>query len=280
MPHLKAMPKFKFTATKLENILDDYAKIREQTIPDAVVANARLLCVELARRTQPFGADDSAKKKGEKAITRDLRGRSSGSGVARAGIFTGDTATAEQGFAFYATGQNVRLFISKSGFAYGTDKTFYKPDASKSELRNIHKSKFTNGKMSSAGGRTRDVGRWKFIEKYIVNANTLDSYVDDQIKKVGWAKAAWAACARELRQVTGSATRGIPRWVTRHDSIYGDVVDNSYNLKNPSVKLTNLTPYASQVISEGEKESAKTVVITKMIQQMKRILKYRETEIA
>ena len=104
--------------------------------------------------------------------------------------------------------------------------------------------------------------------------------MDDQIKKVGWAKAAWAACARELRQVTGSATRGIPRWVTRHDSFYGDVVDNSYNLKNPSVKLTNSTPYASQVISEGEKESAKAVVVTKMIMQMTRILKYREKEIA
>lgn len=273
------MPKFKFTATKLENILTDYAQIREQTIPDAVVANARLLCVELARRTQPFGDDDKAKLKGEKAITRDLLGRS-GSGAVRAGIFTGNTATAEQGFAYYATGPNVRLFISKSGFAYGTDKTFYKPDASKGELRNIHKSKFKNGKMSSAGARTRDVGRWKFIEKFIVNASTLDSYVDDQIKKVGWAKAAWAACARELRQVTGSATRGIPRWVTRHDSFYGDVVDNSYNLKNPSVKLTNSTPYASQVIPQNEIASAKAVVITKMIQQMKRILKYREKEIA
>lgn len=274
------MPKFKFTATKLENILTDYAQIREQTIPDAVVANARLLCVELARRTQPFGDDDKVKVTGEKAITRDLRGRSSGSGVARAGIFTGDTATAEQGFAYYATGPNVRLFISKSGFAYGTDKTFYKPDASESELRSIHKSKFKNGKMSSAGGRTRDIGRWKFIEKFIVNSNTLDSYLDNQIKKVGWAKAGWAACARDLRQVTGNATRGIPRWVTRHDSFYGDVVDNSFNAQNPSVKLTNSTPYASQVISQTEIASAKAVVITKMITQMKRILKYREKVIA
>ena len=49
------MAKFKFESVKFEQIMKDYAEIRAVTIPDAVMLNARLLCVELGRRTQPFG---------------------------------------------------------------------------------------------------------------------------------------------------------------------------------------------------------------------------------
>ena len=273
------MPKFKFESKGLKNILEEYAELREQTIPDAVVASARLLCVELARRTQPFGDKDDAKKSGEKAITRDLRGKGGG-GTVRAGIFSGHDFTPDMGYEWYATGPNVRLFISKDGYAYGTDKTYFKESASHGELRSIHKSKFVNGKMSSAGGRDRSIGRWKFIEKWFIPKAALDSYVDSQILKVGWAKSAWAACARELRRVTsGSATRGIPSWVTRHDSPNSDVIDNSRNLTNPSVTLTNRTKYASQVLPAGEVNNAKAIVISKMINQMKNILKKRKKDL-
>ena len=54
------MAKFKFESVKFEQIMKDYATIREVTIPDAVMLNARLLCVELARRTQPFGENSTA----------------------------------------------------------------------------------------------------------------------------------------------------------------------------------------------------------------------------
>jgi len=49
------MAKFKFDATQFKEIMKDYSEIVEKTIPDAVALSARLLCVELARRTQPFG---------------------------------------------------------------------------------------------------------------------------------------------------------------------------------------------------------------------------------
>jgi hypothetical protein len=273
------MPAMKFESKGLKNILDQYAELREQTIPDAVVAASRLLCVELARRTQPFGDGNDAKKAGENAIRRDLLGKGGG-GTVRAGIFSGHNFNPDMGFEWYATGPNVRLFISKDGYAYGTDKTYFKDSISQGELRSIHKSKFVNGRMSSAGGRDRSIGRWKFIEKWFVPKAALNSYVDSQILKVGWAKSAWAACARELRKVTsGSATRGIPSWVTRHDSPNSDVVDNSRNLSNPSVTLINTTKYASQVLPANEVQNAKNIVIGKMINQMKNILKKRKKDL-
>jgi hypothetical protein len=273
------MPAMKFESKGLKNILDQYAELREQTIPDAVVAASRLLCVELARRTQPFGDKDDAKKAGENAIRRDLLGKGGG-GTVRAGIFSGHDFNPDMGFEWYATGPHVRLFISKDGYAYGTDKTYFKDSISQGEMRSIHKSKFVNGKMSSAGGRTRDIGRWRFIEKWFVPREALNSYIDSQILKVGWAKAAWAACARELRKVVkGKATGKIPAWVTRHDSPNSDVVDNSRNLTNPSVTLINATKYASQVLPASEVQNAKNAIIGRMVNQMTMILKKRKKEL-
>ena len=256
--------------------MTDYAEILKKTIPDSVALNARLLCVELARRTQPFGNSEDVKKTGEKAIVRDLLGRG-GSGTTRAGLFMGSNASEDEGFKYYAKGPNVRLFISKDGHAYGTDKTFFRPDASHQEMRTFHKGKFVNGKMSSAGSRTRDVGRWKFVEKMVVGKDALKAYVDKQILKVGWVKSAWAACANELPSViSGQATRGIPAWVTRHDSPNSDVVNLLSDKKNPRVRMTNHTSYASQVCPPGEQLKASQVVVAKMKKQMNIILKARQ----
>lgn len=274
------MPKFKFESKGLQNILDEYAALREQTIPDAVVASARLLCVELARRTQPFGDSTSVQKTGEKAIIRDLVGRGGG-GTVRAGLFASGDFSDGMGYRWYAEGPHVRLFISKDGYAYGTEKSLFKENVSQQEMRGYHKSRFQNGKMSSAGARDKSIGRWKFLDKWFVPQAAINNYIDSQILKVGWAKSAWAACARELRKVTsGSATRGMPSWVTRHDSPHSDVIDNSRDLSNPRVTLINTTNYISQVLPSSEVNNAKAIVVGKMINQMKSILKKRNKTIS
>jgi hypothetical protein len=264
--------------------MKDYATIREVTIPDAVMLNARLLCVELARRTQPFGIDDKAKLTGEKAITRDLVGGRSSSAVhsrRRVGIFgiIGEAMNIKGGYAWYKTGENVRLFVGKDGYAYGTEKSYFRPDASQSDMRSFHKKFFVNGKMSSAGSRDRTIGRWKFLDKMFVSEATMNAYKETVLKKVGIAKAGWASCALKLKKVNkGSLTAGFPKWVTRHTGDFdnGRVQDMTSDLKNPRVEVTNKTPWASNVIPESEKEFAKAVIVTKMKKQMEAILKKRQ----
>ena len=278
------MAKFKFESLKFEQIMKDYATIREVTIPDAVMLNARLLCVELARRTQPFGADEKAKLTGEKAITRDLVGGRSSSAVhsqRRIGIFgiIGDAMNIAGGYAWYKTGENVRLFVGKDGYAYGTEKSYFRPDASMTDMRSFHKKFFVNGKMSSAGSRDRTIGRWKFLDKMFVSESTMNAYKESVLKKVGIAKAGWASCALKLKKVNkGSLTAGFPKWVTRHTGDFdnGRVQDMTSDLKNPRVELTNKTPWASNVIPASEELRAKSVVATKMKKQMEAILKKRQ----
>jgi hypothetical protein len=270
------MAKFKFESLKFEQIMKDYAEIREVTIPDAVMLNARLLCVELARRTQPFGDNNKARETGEKAITGDLIGRKR-----RVGIFgaIGAAMSEEGGYSWYKTGDNVRLFVGKDGFAYGTEKTMFRPDASTSEMRAFHKKNFVNGKMSSAGSKTRNIGRWKFLDKMFVSKETLDEYIQKAIKKVGIAKAGWANCALQLKKVNkGKLTASIPPWVIRHTADFknGNTQDLTSDIKNPRVVMTNTTPWASNVIPASEQLNALSVVATKMRSQMNRILKKRQ----
>jgi len=270
------MAKFKFESVKFEQIMKDYAEIREVTIPDAVSLNARLLCVELARRTQPFGDNNKARETGEKAITGDLIGRKR-----RVGIFgaIGAAMSEEGGYSWYKTGDNVRLFVGKDGFAYGTEKMMFRPDASTSEMRAFHKKNFVNGKMSSAGSKTRNIGRWKFLDKMFVSKETLDEYIQKAIKKVGIAKAGWANCALQLKKVNkGKLTASIPPWVIRHTADFknGNTQDLTSDIKNPRVVMTNTTPWASSVIPSSEQAMAVAVVVTKMKTQMNTILKKRQ----
>lgn len=247
-----------------------YSEIREKSIPDSVRLHARLLCVELSMRTQPFGKDETGKLNGEKAITRDLIGKS----MQRAGLF----GIVSDKHTIYSTG-NVRLFVY-GGKPYTTDSLHYRPNASLEDMRAFHRKKFVNGKVSSAGSRTVDVGRWKFVEKMYVNKATLFDYLEKVKKKVGLAKSGWAACAEQLpKVVAGSMTRGIPSWVTRHDKSNGSVTDNSSNLDNPSIILKNTTPYASDVIDYNQIIIALTDVKIKCIKQLNMILKKQKKEV-
>jgi hypothetical protein len=268
------MAKFKFQDLRFEQIMKRYADAKNVSIPAAVMINARLLCVELARRTQPFGMSDSSKKAGEKAITRDLRGKSGGS-KARAGLFSPISAVMDDAV-FYKKSTNVRLFVSKDGTVYGTDRSHFLPDATESTLRSFHKKNFVNGRMSSAGGRTKNIGRWKFVDRLFVDAATLNNYLDATLKKVGIAKSGWASCASQLKKINkGRLTAGFPKWVLRHlkDFRSGEVQDNTANKNNPTVLLTNKVPWASDVIDVMEQGKAQSVVAQKMKKQLSLILK-------
>ena len=58
------------------------------------------------------------------------------------------------------------------------------------------------------------------------------------------------------------------------------VEDRTFNLKNPTVVLTNSCKYADKVLRPSEQLMALSVVAEKMKNQMSRILKGRITKLA
>lgn len=162
----------------------------------------------LLQNTPPYNAGargTAAKKQGEGAIKRDLLG-----GRKRAGIFSvlPDSLIAQA--ESYPNG-STRMFVTKTGQVFGTETANFRPNASTSEMRAHHKKYFQNGRMSQAGGRTRDIGRWKFVDKMVVSQSAMDAYLRLIQARVGMFAASQMGAASDL----GGLSK-VPAWVRRH----------------------------------------------------------------
>src|ERR1700743_2929548 len=57
--------------SKLDSKVREVIRLTKEEPAQIMVQEARLLCVELAKYTQPFGLDDKARQQGETALMRD-----------------------------------------------------------------------------------------------------------------------------------------------------------------------------------------------------------------
>ena len=260
------MAKFKFESLKFEQIMKDYAEIRAVTIPDAVMLNARLLCVELARRTQPFG---DKQESGTIRVKNDI------------GKIIKNTEQLDE-YADRVGSQRIKARLKaliKSG----------KFDIVETILRNIgFLNKWTGmevisgSKMKSVHNQARNktTGRTKSrgSKLFIASVSDQETYISEVQKRVGISKGGWADCATQLKKVNkGSLLSNFPKWVIKAmKSGSGKVQDMTSDIKNPRVHLTNNVPWASNVIPASEQLNALSVVATKMRSQMNRILKKRQ----
>ncbi len=162
-----------------------------------------------------------AKAAGEMAITADLLGLGIQAGRSKhqrtAGVFVvmADDLLAKNA-AMAKNGAVVRLFIKKDGTIYGTDRHNYRPKASTAEMYAHHQSmrRKSDGRVRTAGGATRDVGRWKFIDQMVVSRTAYLRYERMIHKRVGMM-AAGVVAAYNGRF---GPLRGVPAYAKRHTS--------------------------------------------------------------
>ena len=251
----------------LDNKLRQIQKLTKEVPADLIKQEARLLCVELVKYTQPFGTDAKARQLGETAIKGDLLGGQRGDwhGVKRAGIFYVIPDALASKYKIEKSGR-VRLFARKDGKVYGTDSTRLKVNASISELEEFHTSqKNKDGTVGSAGTRTIDNGRWKFIQRWVIKQSQFDALLKLLIQKVGFAKGGWATCAKQL-----GGLKNIPAWVSKHNTP-ATVTDNT-SAENPSITISNDVNYTSQVLSASGIKGALRDREVKLTSRLKSIL--------
>ena len=251
----------------LDQKLREISRLTKEVPADLIKQEARLLCVELTKYTQPFGLDGKAKQLGGNAIKSDLLGNVRGrpGGQRSGGIFyvLPDSLAAK-----YTTEKdgNVRIFARKDGYVYGTEKDKFKTTASMQELEAHHRSlRGPDGSVTQAGGKTRDIGRWKFIDRWVITQSQFDRYLKYIVQKVGYAKSGWATCAKKL-----GGTRGIPAWVTRNQGP-GTIIDNTA-APEPSLTIRNETRYTSHVLSDSGVAGALKDREIKLTGRVKKIL--------
>ena len=255
--------KFKFDKQKFVEILDEYSKIVEKSIPDCVALNARLLCVELARRTQPFGTKpDSGIGRVEKDITKiiktDKKLEEMFDEIEKIKIRDRLRRLLQQ-----RRYDVIKIILERIGFL----KKWGEIEVT-SDFKTIHQEH-----RKPRDGRTRNRGN----KLYIAEGN-LPAYIEGVAKRVGIAKSGWARCAEALPQVIGGKmTRGIPDWVVNQTKASGSIQNHLSDKENPRVLMTNNVPWVDRICPSDEQLKASQVVIAKMKKQMEKILKKRKT---
>lgn len=252
-----------------------YAQIVGKETSEAIKQFARVACVNLATSTQPFGSAKGDKEPGEKAVETDI-----------SKVFY----TPQDG-GFAAT---LKEIVGKSSKRSDKDKQKFGDrldgyiqsnnfNAIANMARdfgwkgvlfdNVDPALHQNARRSPRGRVPKRRGAMHMI---IGGKESLEKYKAERMQKVGLTKAGWAKCATLIPlKRASSPTRGIPQWVTRHKGrAYGSIVDNSHVQANPSVTMTNNTPWTSQVLTESESRKALQIARNKFVNYMNQQIKY------
>jgi hypothetical protein len=258
------MPKFKFEAHRLESILKEYAEIRQVEIPQAVLINGRLLAKELARRTQPFGTKpDAGRERVKNDIGKVIKEDSKIEEMIDK-VNDGRIAARLKQLWNARRFDVVEIVFRNIGFLnkYG-DMQFV------TDFKGPHRAN-----RDPRTGRTRG----KADALYIAAGN-IGSYVEEIAKRVGLSKAGWAVAAEGLPSTVANkrSSYDFPQFVKDNMSRgSGSAQNNTSNITNPTVTLTNSTPWIDRICPATEQVRAVSIVIARMKNQMAMILKKRK----
>jgi hypothetical protein len=262
------MPKIKFENLKFEQIMKDYATIRETTIPDAVHLNARLLCAEFARRTQAFGKDE---KVGTERVRKDI------TNIIKPPVYF---------LQFLGKTQSERLKKNLTKNFQARNWTGLKSTLAAVGMGSEAFTVVESGDYAGIHRENRNpkTGRtFKRPQKFYLGADStsLFNYIKERQQKVGLAKAGWAECALKLKKVISrSQTYDFEKWWLRNKPGTGSVQDNTSNVSAPTVTLTNSLPWADSVLRLTEQLNGMAFVAQKMKKQMEIILKKRQLKLS
>lgn len=270
-------------AKQLKQRMAEFRRVVGKDIRESLKAHARVACVYLASRTQPFGDGEKPKAQGEGAVSRDIdkvyyteKSEQLYNQVSNIAIRWYSVRERDANARDASVGRDPDWGQSQRARQRGDkiaefQRRFkqYQASGNTTAIKRIVKHMKFKGILedafdSSYHKRARDPvsGRVKGTDQrtLVLGAEReLENYRTRVMDRVGLTKAGWAVCAEAI-PITGRVsvnTRGIPQWVTRHvGRASGRIVDNSNDARNPGVTMTNATPWASQVIPPKEAQKA------------------------
>ena len=248
----------KFLSKDLQRCYTDFALVAKREKKDIVRMVARGFVKDMVAVTPPGSqgvTGSAAKKQGEAAIQNDLKH-----------ILV---AVTESDAAVLSTRKNPTWVRSRQVTANGrtwlvdTDTIC----TNLAEIAAFHKSKRTkNGRVSKAGAKTRDIGRWKSHDRLIVPQALFEQYLKTVLVKVGFLASGWNAMAERLGV-------NLPAWVKRHGTRAGVVKvieqGNSFRIEgiNETAYVGNVKDYLRRI------ETVMGYQAEKLDRQTKAILK-------
>ena len=220
------MSDVRFTAkmkggSEVARLLNRYPEKVGRTMESLVKQEGRGLAVELARNTRPLGFSEAAKKRGEKAVAKDISGVFALPSAAFEEIRKSDPRAADR---FWSNIQNRRF--SRAETALRSSSSGWK-DLSVGRLDpKLHQ------------WQQRGAGKPKQI---VTSQQARDNYIAKIQKRVGFAKGSWLNAGKSI----GGRIRGAVQWATRHKQAPGSAVVKTG--EKASVTLINNLDYIEDV---------------------------------
>lgn len=222
--------------------------------------NGRLICVNLALQTQPFGADKRGKEEGERAIARDIRIVYADAGKAYDWL----KKVKQSG---NQTGEQVARAFYKAVSSGNIDRAKRILLHSGIPEKGIRLEDFDGGEAHRRRRNSRGrIGGGRSPSMVVLDRKKLDRYQAKLKRNVGIAKSGWAEPARML-----GGTRGIPQWVTRHKG-NGFVEDHSAAVNYPRVRVVNSVPWIKKVLTDRQATEAVLVQRQKMLKHVEKVI--------
>lgn len=129
----------------------------------------------------------------------------------------------------------VRVYATKGGEVYGVDTESFQPRASMADLTRHHQqNRLSRGRVTQRGTRRLDVGRWKFLNKLVTKAATLNKFIKKKQNNVGRAKAGWGAAFMRF-----GGRMSMSGWIGKHAMKTGRVITRLDNPTNLSASFVN-----------------------------------------
>ena len=211
-------------------MLSRYPEKVGRTLESLVKQEARGLAVELARNTRPFGFSEKAKKRGEKAVGKDIQKVFATPGQAYESAMAQDMGPADR---FWANIQNRRFARARQALAESPSKWKTLPVGRLDPK--FHKESRT--------GPQANVTR-REPAQIVTSSKALETYIKRIQKRVGFAKATWINAAKAI----GGRVRGAAQWATRHRKAPGTATVKTG--AKPAVTLVSRLDYMDDVTTE------------------------------
>lgn len=245
--------------------IDDKKFLRKMKKYEAVVGKevnqlvynaARLCAIECAKYTAPRGMNTDAKRNGEAAVTKGMRG-----------IFT--TVNPQWWKEVINMGKNKREILrhTKTGiiWARDTQETIDSLEGAKA----WHKSNKQNGRAKRLG----------LLDRAIIKKSIYTKLLRETVKKVGISKAGWGIVATECKADVREPLRGIPAWVkSKIPKANGAVKEMKRNGLGFAIQLNNQVRYARETLDTNSESFAVNLAKKKMISMMNKAIRYEKAK--
>ena len=222
-----------------EDTLVRWQKHTGKSFPEVIRKQARLIAVNLAHNTQPYGFDARALQLGQRATASDIARVYVPVTKIYASIAKTNEDAAKGFIKAVRTGNIVhaREIMGAFGLSGISDVPFGKFDPA------IH----NHLRLQNRRGRISKRLKPRLI---VTDPPALSKYQKAMARRVGFGKSGWATCADKV-----GGSRGIPLWAKRQRAP-ATVQDLTGDFNNPRIVMTSQVKFIDVILPDGMRRDA------------------------